>query len=94
MSTPLLKEVPARPKALVETPVPPIPDVDESKSDVASVQYSHYRTRLSRHRTGLSEHRTYSPNTGPTFRCIEPICPPSAPRCRCAGQECRSSARA
>src|SRR5215467_10350902 len=58
MSSPLLKEVPARPKALVETPVPPLPEVDESKSDVASVQYSHYRTKLSRHRTGLSEHRT------------------------------------
>jgi uncharacterized membrane protein YidH (DUF202 family) len=47
-----------RPKKLPETPVPPIPKVDESKSDMASVQYSHYRTGLSNHRTGLSEHRT------------------------------------
>src|SRR5215471_17049799 len=58
MSTPLLKQVPPRPKALSETPVPPMPDVDTSKSDVASVQYSGFRTTLSRHRTGLSEHRT------------------------------------
>ncbi|TIL60557.1 MAG: DUF202 domain-containing protein [Mesorhizobium sp.] len=47
-----------RPAKLPETPVPPIPKVDESKSDVASVQYSAYRTGLSNHRTGLSEHRT------------------------------------
>ncbi len=38
--------------------MPPIPKVDETKSDVASVQYSAYRTSLSNHRTGLSEHRT------------------------------------
>ena len=47
-----------RPERLPETPVPPIPTVDESKPDMASVQYSHYRTKLSNHRTGLSEHRT------------------------------------
>ena len=47
-----------RPKKLPETPVPPIPSVDESKADVASVTYSRYRTTLSNHRTGLSEHRT------------------------------------
>jgi uncharacterized membrane protein YidH (DUF202 family) len=47
-----------RPNRLPESPVPPIPKVDESKSDVASVQYSAYRTSLSNHRTGLSEHRT------------------------------------
>jgi uncharacterized membrane protein YidH (DUF202 family) len=50
--------LPARPDRLPETPVPPLPVVDESKSDVASVQYSRYRTGLSNHRTGLSEHRT------------------------------------
>lgn len=47
-----------RPPKLAETPVPPLPQVDESKSDAASTQYSHFRTMLSRHRTGLSEHRT------------------------------------
>jgi uncharacterized membrane protein YidH (DUF202 family) len=40
------------------TPVPPIPVVDESNADAASVAYSHYRTGLSNHRTDLSEHRT------------------------------------
>jgi uncharacterized membrane protein YidH (DUF202 family) len=47
-----------RPKRVAETPVPPLPKVDETKSDAASVQYSAYRTGLSNHRTGLSEHRT------------------------------------
>jgi uncharacterized membrane protein YidH (DUF202 family) len=47
-----------RPNRLPEKPVPPIPEVDESKPDIASVQYSAYRTGLSNHRTGLSEHRT------------------------------------
>ena len=47
-----------RPKKLPETPVPPIPQVDESKADQASVRYSQYRTGLSNHRTGLSEQRT------------------------------------
>jgi uncharacterized membrane protein YidH (DUF202 family) len=51
--TPLL-----RPRHLAETPVPPVPKVDETKSDGASVEYSRYRTGLSNHRTGLSEHRT------------------------------------
>jgi uncharacterized membrane protein YidH (DUF202 family) len=49
---------PKRPEHLPVTPVPPIPKVDESKPDMASVQYSAYRTGLSNHRTGLSEHRT------------------------------------
>lgn len=49
---------PVRPKKLKEEPVPPIPKVDESKSELASTTYSHYRTGLSNHRTGLSEHRT------------------------------------
>jgi uncharacterized membrane protein YidH (DUF202 family) len=48
----------ARPARLPETPVPPLPQVDEAHADIASVQYSHYRTELSHHRTGLSEHRT------------------------------------
>ncbi|TIU48180.1 MAG: DUF202 domain-containing protein [Mesorhizobium sp.] len=47
-----------RPERLPVTPVPPIPKVDESRSDLASTKYSHYRTELSNHRTGLSEHRT------------------------------------
>lgn len=60
MATSLKKSdrVQVRPKHLPEQPVPPIPEVDASKSDVASVQYSAYRTSLSNHRTGLSEHRT------------------------------------
>jgi uncharacterized membrane protein YidH (DUF202 family) len=49
---------PVRPRKLPETPVPPLPVVNEAKADQASVQYSHYRTGLSNHRTGLSEHRT------------------------------------
>ena len=47
-----------RPNRLPETPVPPIPNVDVSRPDDASVKYSQYRTGLSNHRTGLSEHRT------------------------------------
>lgn len=47
-----------RPQRLVVPPLPAIPTVDQSKADDASVQYSHYRTGLSRHRTELSEHRT------------------------------------
>ena len=50
--------VPQRPRRLPETPPPPIPDVDTSRPDLASVEYSQHRTRLSTHRTGLSEHRT------------------------------------
>jgi uncharacterized membrane protein YidH (DUF202 family) len=49
---------PKRPAHVEEQPVPPIPVVDETKADVASVTYSAYRTRCSKHRTGLSEHRT------------------------------------
>lgn len=49
---------PHRPERIPESPVPPLPNVDASKPDVASVQYSQYRTKLSNHRTGLSEHRT------------------------------------
>lgn len=51
-------EAVARPQRVVPTPVPAIPEVDESNADAASVTYSHYRTGLSRHRTQLSEHRT------------------------------------
>lgn len=47
-----------RPARLPTTPLPPMPEVDQSRSDVASVQYSAYRTSLSTHRTGLSEQRT------------------------------------
>ncbi len=48
----------ARPERFAPRPVPPVPDVDRSRSDEASVTYSAYRTDLSNHRTGLSEHRT------------------------------------
>src|SRR5262245_10357024 len=47
-----------RPDQLAEREPPPIPAVDESKADQASVTYSRYRTGLSNHRTALSEHRT------------------------------------
>jgi len=47
-----------RPQHLQVSPVPPIPDVDMSKSEEASTTFSAYRTGLSNHRTGLSEHRT------------------------------------
>ncbi|MEJ0041127.1 MAG: hypothetical protein WDM81_02350 [Rhizomicrobium sp.] len=38
--------------------VPPLPAVDDSDPDRASVAYSQHRTKLSTHRTALSEHRT------------------------------------
>src|SRR4051812_12067944 len=38
--------------------VPPIPPVDASDPDRASVEYSQHRTKLSTHRTALSAHRT------------------------------------
>jgi len=47
-----------RPLRLSETPPPPIPSIDTSKPDLASVLYSQHRTLLSTHRTALSEHRT------------------------------------
>jgi uncharacterized membrane protein YidH (DUF202 family) len=47
-----------RPVRIVQKPVPPIPDVDTSNADQASVAFSHYRTTLSHSRTGMSEHRT------------------------------------
>jgi uncharacterized membrane protein YidH (DUF202 family) len=47
-----------RPERLPESPVPPMPAFDASRSDVASVQLSEHRTQLSTHRTALSEHRT------------------------------------
>jgi uncharacterized membrane protein YidH (DUF202 family) len=50
--------VPNRPERLVETPIPPIPETDESQPDASSVRLSNYRTHLSHHRTHLSEHRT------------------------------------
>ena len=51
-------EKPIRPARVKETAPPPIPEVDRSDADQASVEYSHYRTGLSNHRTSLSEHRT------------------------------------
>lgn len=47
-----------RPERLPESPVPPLPSFDASKSGEASVQLSEHRTKLSTHRTALSEHRT------------------------------------
>ena len=47
-----------RPDRLDEHEPPPVPKVDESHADQASVTYSRYRTSLSNHRTALSEHRT------------------------------------
>ncbi len=38
--------------------LPPIPKIDISDPDRASVEYSQHRTKLSTHRTALSEHRT------------------------------------
>jgi len=49
---------PVRPYRIEETEPPPLPQVDPSNADAASVTYSHYRTGLSNHRTQLSEHRT------------------------------------
>ena len=53
-----LTERPERPVRMKETQPPPLPVVDASKPDQASVQYSAHRTGLSTHRTALSEHRT------------------------------------
>ena len=47
-----------RPERTSEKPAPPVPTVDASHPDQASVQYSEHRTKLSTHRTALSEHRT------------------------------------
>ena len=47
-----------RPARVPESPVPPLPTIDRSQPDQASVQYSEHRTKLSTHRTALSEHRT------------------------------------
>lgn len=58
MDKPLQKPAPARPERFKEQPLPPIPQVDESNSGLASVQLSEHRTTLSTHRTDLSEHRT------------------------------------
>jgi Domain of unknown function (DUF202) len=50
--------LPARPGRLPAWQLPPIPVVDKLGPDMASVEYSAYRTNLSHHRTGLSDHRT------------------------------------
>jgi uncharacterized membrane protein YidH (DUF202 family) len=52
------KSLPQRPPHLPVSPVPPLPQVDLTQADEASVTFSQYRTGLSNHRTGLSEHRT------------------------------------
>ncbi len=50
--------------------IPPIPAVDDSNPDQASVEYSEHRTKLSTHRTALSTHRTEmsSRRTGMSFQ--------------------------
>jgi uncharacterized membrane protein YidH (DUF202 family) len=58
MATAMVKTHLVRPKRLSESPVLPIPKVDMSRPDSASVEYSQHRTKLSTHRTELSEHRT------------------------------------
>jgi uncharacterized membrane protein YidH (DUF202 family) len=50
--------LPPRPARLPEWTLPPVPDVDRADADLASVEFSAYRTNLSHHRTGLSDHRT------------------------------------
>jgi uncharacterized membrane protein YidH (DUF202 family) len=50
-------DTPVRPPHVPDTPVPPIPQVGETRTDPSTV-YSHFRTELSTRRTGLSEHRT------------------------------------
>jgi uncharacterized membrane protein YidH (DUF202 family) len=57
MSNEPSKEVPKRPARIALPPVPPLPQVSD-QADIASVQYSSNRTKLSTLRTGLSEHRT------------------------------------
>ena len=52
------EQEPVRPARIDETPVPPLPPVDDSDSGKASVELSKHRTKLSTHRTALSEHRT------------------------------------
>lgn len=54
----MAKTVLKKPAEWSRQPVPPIPLVDQTDADAASVSYSFYRTGLSNHRTDLSEHRT------------------------------------
>jgi uncharacterized membrane protein YidH (DUF202 family) len=57
MSNKPAKETPKRPARIELPPVPPLPQVSATP-DIASVEYSTHRTKLSTLRTGLSEHRT------------------------------------
>ena len=50
-------EKPRRPTRIDLPPLPPLPQVSAAP-DIASVEYSTHRTKLSTLRTGLSEHRT------------------------------------
>lgn len=52
------EKLPERPAQLPPWELPPVPNLEGAKPDVASVEYSAYRTRLSHHRTRLSGHRT------------------------------------
>lgn len=58
MPTRLLETSPVRPERRPQAPVPPLPKVDSSVPDKASLEYSHHRTQLSTRRTAMSEHRT------------------------------------
>ena len=58
MADKLVTDPVVRPERFKSEPIAAIPDVQGENADDASVEYSHYRTGLSRHRTGLSEHRT------------------------------------
>ncbi|MGH6949712.1 MAG: YidH family protein [Vitreimonas sp.] len=46
------------PRDPVQDEVPPVPAIDESDPERASLEMSKHRTKLSTHRTFLSEHRT------------------------------------
>ncbi|MBO9708920.1 MAG: DUF202 domain-containing protein [Caulobacter sp.] len=56
-SKPKVDPLPPRPERMPLPAVPPLPEVDKSP-DIASVQYSTHRTKLSTFRTQMSEHRT------------------------------------
>ena len=47
-----------RPEGQRESPLPPMPQVDSTHPDQASLEYSQFRTGLSRNRTDMSMRRT------------------------------------
>ena len=66
--SPTIDELLAADRTVAE--VPPIPPVDASDTDRASMEYSQHRTKLSTHRTALSTQRTEmsSRRTGMSFQ--------------------------